>query len=173
MSIILFCISLSGGFFIISAVPSLQDQISPETRTLTHDPGTPDWLYAIQIYLNNLKICIFAFFGGFLLGFGPCAVVLMNGAFLGISLRYLGQHGIGYVLSLLPHLCIEIAGFLLAIALGFMVSQKSWDYILHKKDKKISFRELCLTFGIWVNTFLVIGSLIEVYLSPYLTSILV
>jgi stage II sporulation protein M len=161
------------GFFIISAVPALQEQLNPEERTLSHDPGTPDWLYAFEIYLNNLKICLVAFFGGYLLGFGPCAVVLLNGAFLGISLRYLGQHGIGYVISLLPHLCIEMAAFLIAIALGLMAGQRTWDIVLRKKDKNIRFRQLFETFSIWVNSFLITGALVEVYLSAYMTSILV
>ena len=173
ISISLLCLSMSTGYFVISAAPGLEEYLgNPEEKVILYQEGTPGWIYCTQIYLNNLKISLIAFIGGLVLGIGPVLMIFLNGVFLGISFRYLAEQGATFLLSILPHLGIELAGFVIACALGMMAGQKCWDYILKRSDKEISLKHLAYTFLIWCNTLLIIGAIIEGYVSAFLSQVL-
>jgi stage II sporulation protein M len=174
ISISLLCLSISIGYFVISAAPALESYIgSPEEKALLYEEGTPAWIYCLDIYLNNLKISLIAFLGGLLLGIGPVLIILMNGTFLGISFRYLAEQGAAFLLSILPHLGIELAGFIIASALGMMAGQKSWDFILKRPDKNITLKSLVITFLIYSNSLLILGAIIETYVSAFFSRVIV
>ncbi|MDN4638059.1 MULTISPECIES: stage II sporulation protein M [Bacillus] len=93
-----------------------------EKNTLLTAPS-PSIELTIDLFVNNITVCLFLISGVFLFSIPTVFLLLLNGFFLGIgvkSLMMLGLNGTNLFMKLLPHGILEIPAFLLSASIGFL-----------------------------------------------------
>ncbi len=173
---VFFFIGITAGYVGLSLFSGLSGVIAEmyEGMEITGDPDESTLLYGASVFYNNAQSCVFAFLGGVVFSLVPIGIILLNGFFLGASIKLLSHQGSIFFLPLIPHFFFEIPALILSAALGLMLGQKViYNRILHRTGEPILWKELVKTFIIYIIPMLVIAAFLEAYLSTYLLSILV
>ncbi len=152
-------------------VPGLYGAVS-EKRQATRDFGraaSTGPAMSSQIFTNNIRVTFLAFAGGLLLGLGSAAVLLYNGAFLGViaglasvsgNAKFLAQFTIAH--GVLELSCITVggaAGLRLGLALIAPGYRPRSEVLIEEGRKTV---EIVLGTMPW----LIIAGLVEGFITP-------
>ncbi len=134
----------------------------------------------VSLFANNLRVALLAFVLGYIPIFiFPYLIVGFNACLISIYLTYQvevqGYALLKVIASILPHGITEISSFIIAGALGSFVSINLFRKIINQKTTMslISMTQTTLkSFLIIVIPLLAISAIIEVYLSPIVSKLL-
>ncbi len=135
----------------------------------TEIPSARRSLASSAIMTNNIKVAIFAFAGGMLLGLGTVWVLVMNGVQLGAVFGIVTQHGLGFRLLAFVsgHGVIELSVICLAAGAGLMLADAIMRPGMLQRGEALALaaqRAVQLLLG--GASLLVIAGTIEGFLSP-------
>ena len=144
---VLLVLSSAVGYGTLTLLPQVYSimQIGEDEIVLPSE-DTPQAEYILELFASNLEIVTVAFLGGFLLGVGPILIVIMNGFMFGAIFRLLTENGPVFLLSLIPHMILEIPAFIMACALGLLAGEISWSYLLKRERPDMKIRDLAILF---------------------------
>ncbi|MBZ3935148.1 stage II sporulation protein M [Methanimicrococcus blatticola] len=129
------------------------------------------------IFFNNTRIVFLLIFLGFLFGFLPVSIILVNGFTVGIVAEYtIKEEGLLFLLTgLLPHGIVEIPVILLGAGVGYYSGVLASRTLM----KRISFASFKQSFidGTWIFfliavPLLFIAAVIEVYVTSPLLGVI-
>lgn len=144
---VLLILSSAVGYGTLTLLPGVYSimQIGEDEIVLpSHD--TPETVYILKLFTSNLEIITVAFLGGFLLGIGPIIIVIINGFMFGAIFKLLTENGPVFLLSLIPHMILEIPAFIIACALGLLAGEIAWNYVLKRERPDMKIRDLAILF---------------------------
>lgn len=135
-----------------------------------------------NLFINNTVACL----TGILIGLIPVIVIptmitAFNGAIIGVLLSIAESSGFTtwkmFVFGVLPHGITEMTAMFLATAMGSFISINIIWWIIGRKDKALSFKEMLektgLTFVRVVIPLLFISALIESFITPTLITLFI
>jgi uncharacterized membrane protein SpoIIM required for sporulation len=132
----------------------------------------------MKIFVNNLKVMLFCLFFSLFFGAGAIFIITWNasvigtamGTFANSSLKIFGTHFISFPLSLvryMTHGIFEILAYFIAGLAGGIISVAIINNDLIGEHKKVIMKD-SLDLIILAVVFLVIGSIVEVFITPLL-----
>ena len=132
--------------------------------TLPLSPTDPDLSF---IFTNNLKVWLELILGGFTFGILTGWLLFLNGLMIGIAFK---SGAVENKLSMmvygtLPHGIPEMAGLLIAGAVGFKIALYLIDYLKGGSLSSRTWKEL-LPLVIFSLILILIAALIETFISP-------
>ena len=135
------------------------DNIPPVTRSAE----------AAFIMTNNIRVAIFAFAGGMLLGLGTVFALVLNGVHLGAVFGVVANHGLGFrLLSFVAgHGVIELSVICLAGGAGFMLADAiARPGMLTRSEALRLAAQRAVQLLLGGASLLVLAGLIEGFISP-------
>jgi uncharacterized membrane protein SpoIIM required for sporulation len=135
------------------------DNIPPVTRSAE----------AAFIMTNNIRVAIFAFAGGMLLGLGTAFALVLNGVHLGAVFGVVANHGLGFrLLSFVAgHGVIELSVICLAGGAGFMLADAiARPGMLTRSEALRLAAQRAVQLLLGGASLLVLAGLIEGFISP-------
>ncbi|MDD1675848.1 MAG: stage II sporulation protein M [Methanomicrobiales archaeon] len=135
--------------------------------------GGPLTLF-IKIFLNNLEACVLLFLGGASLGIVTLIIISLNGMVIGGVVALIGgERGpLFMAAALLPHGIFEIPAFLISGALGLSLGWALWDEFRGQGDAAAVGGILGMTFLRVVFPLVLVAAVIEVFITPYVITLL-
>jgi len=130
----------------------------------------------VKIFMNNFKVMLFCLFFSLFFGAGAIFILTWNASVIGAAmgtfardkLSYFGTHFIALPLSLLrymTHGVFEILAYFMAGLAGGIISVAIINNHLVGEHKKIILKD-CLDLVLLAIIFLVIGAIVEVFITP-------
>jgi stage II sporulation protein M len=128
-----------------------------------------------KIFLNNLEACILLFLGGASFGILTILIMSLNGIVIGAILEIIHeQHGAAFIAAaILPHGIFEIPGFIIAGALGLMLSQSLVNEYYGSGDAADETRRLLRNFILLVLPLIAIAAVVEAFITPQVIQLVV
>ncbi len=128
------------------------------------------------VFINNLQAGVAMFFLGGIFPFFPPFIVSGNGMIIGITAGYLEFNQLmarnRFFLGLLPHGLFELAGLLLAAAMGVMWGCRNWLGWLRFRSSRGFFANMKQFVSLLplVVFLLLLAAIIEMFVTPALFS---
>ena len=137
--------------------------------------GGSDAEVGSKIFLNNLEACLILFLGGASFGIFTIFIMSLNGIVIGAIMEIVHeQHSAAFVAAaILPHGIFEIPGFIIAGALGIMLSQSLVDEYYGKGDAAAETQRLARNFVLMVIPLLAVAALVEAFITPQVIQLVV
>jgi stage II sporulation protein M len=134
-----------------------------------------DLAVASKIFLNNLEACILLFLGGASFGILTLFIMSLNGIVIGAILELVHeQHSAAFVAAaILPHGVFEIPGFIIAGALGIMLSQSLVNEYYGTGDAAAQARLLARNFALLVIPLILVAAVVEAFITPQVIQLVV
>ena len=128
-----------------------------------------------KIFLNNLEACFFLFLGGASFGIFTIFIMSLNGIVIGAIMEIVHeQHSPAFVAAaILPHGIFEIPAFIIAGALGLMLSQSLVNEYHGTGDAAAEAQRLTRSFVLIVIPLLVVAALVEAFITPQVIQLVV
>jgi stage II sporulation protein M len=128
-----------------------------------------------KIFLNNLEACLLLFLGGASFGILTLFIMSLNGIVIGAILELVHkQHSAAFVAAaILPHGVFEIPGFIIAGALGIMLSQSLVNEYYGAGDAAMEARHLARNFVLLVIPLIFIAAMVEAFITPQVIQLVV
>jgi uncharacterized membrane protein SpoIIM required for sporulation len=176
---LLFVLSMTAGWWLITAFPELVSLIPSETMIKMVEDGrlwtddmlnvVPSSLLSVQIFSNNIAVSIFAVCAGFLFGLGTFYIIATNGLMIGGIFAFTHQHGLSGRLFefVAAHGFVELSVICIAGAIGAAIG----DSLIRPthSSRRESFQRCMHHVGplLLLCALLLVGSgLIEGFVSP-------
>jgi stage II sporulation protein M len=137
--------------------------------------GGSDLEISSKIFLNNIEACILLFLGGASFGILTLFIMSLNGVVIGAILEIVHeQHSAAFVAAaIIPHGIFEIPGFVIAGALGVMLSQSMVNEYYGAGDAAADARQLAYRFGLMVLPLIAIAAMVEAFITPQVIQLVV
>jgi stage II sporulation protein M len=171
-----FAIALFLGFAVVILNPeagsALMDFLKNEIFADVGEGG-PIMLFA-KIFLNNLEACVLLFLGGASLGLVTLLIISLNGMVIGGVVALVGadRGPLFMAAAILPHGIFEIPAFVISGALGLSLAQGLWDEFKGRGDVAVTGELLGITFLRIVLPLVLVAAIIEVFITPYVITLL-
>jgi uncharacterized membrane protein SpoIIM required for sporulation len=163
----IFLISIAAGYFFINPHDFLNflRQVSKSTQFII---DSPDYLQAIYIFLNNLKVALI----NIVLGYLSLFIISINGIFIG-GIFTVAPSAQSIFISTAAHGVFEIPAFILSAALGSKLNQSFFQFLKKQPRKRIFFNPIRLVRGLrnddeYKTSFIYCFNLFIQYLIPML-----
>lgn len=140
-----------------------------------HVMGGSDLEVGAKIFLNNIEACIFLFLGGASLGIFTILIMSLNGIVIGAILEIVHKsHSVAFVAAaILPHGIFEIPGFILAGALGIMLSHSLVNEYYASGDAASDAQRLSWNFLLMVLPLIAVAAAVEAFITPQVIQLVV
>ena len=137
--------------------------------------GGTDAEIGSKIFLNNLEACLFLFLGGASFGIFTIFIMSLNGIVIGAIMEIVHQqHSPAFVAAaILPHGIFEIPAFIIAGALGIMLSQSLINEYYGKGDAAAETQRLAWNFVLVVLPLIAVAALVEAFITPQVIQLVV
>jgi uncharacterized membrane protein SpoIIM required for sporulation len=123
----------------------------------------------VLIALNNIKVCIICFLGGFALGLGGLLSLVFNGLFLGVVFGLCVNHEFGgaLLLFIMGHGPLELTIIVASAFASFVVGRVFFmrPYALFQQRLRSASSE-ATTIAVGVTPWLIGAAVIEAFISP-------
>jgi stage II sporulation protein M len=128
-----------------------------------------------KLFLNNLEACLLLFLGGASFGIFTIFIMSLNGIVIGAILEIVHeQHSAAFVAAaILPHGIFEIPGFIIAGALGIMLSQSLVNEYYGKGDAAADTQRLARNFVLLVLPLIAVAALVEAFITPQVIQLVI
>lgn len=169
---ILFTVSMIIGYIAGQFYPELFDDLS---NSLVLPDGSA-FSIMLHIFFNNVRVVFMLIFLGFVLGFLPIMIVVVNGFAIGIVSEYIirNESFLFLLTGLAPHGIIEIPIILLGAGVGYSSGMTASHVLVKNKtfaDFKQSFINATWIFCLLVVPLLFVAAIIEVYVTGALLGV--
>jgi stage II sporulation protein M len=137
--------------------------------------GGSDLEIGSKLFANNLEACILLFFGGASFGILTIFIMSLNGIVIGAILEIVHeQHSPAFVTAaILPHGIFEIPGFIIAGALGVMLSHSLVNEYYGSGDAAADARRFSYLFVLLVLPLIAIAAVVEAFITPQVIQLVV
>ena len=177
ITIILFFATLTVGWVGSNQNPSMGENLMKlfEKEVAGQMTGDNPNDMAVKLFANNLEACILLFLGGASFGILTLFIMSLNGIVIGAILELVHeQHsGVFVAAAILPHGIFEIPAFILAGALGIMLSHSLVDEYYGKGDAAAEAQRLARNFVLMVIPLLAVAALVEAFITPQVIQLVV
>ncbi|WAC04597.1 MAG: stage II sporulation protein M [Methanoregula sp.] len=128
-----------------------------------------------KIFLNNIEACILLFLGGASFGIFTILIMSLNGIVIGAIMEIVHeQHSSAFVAAaILPHGIFEIPGFILAGALGILLSQSLVNEYYGSGDAAAETERLTRNFMLMVLPLIAVAAVVEAFITPQVIQLVV
>ena len=128
-----------------------------------------------KIFVNNLEACILLFLGGASFGILTIFIMSLNGIVIGAILEIVHkQHSVAFVAAaILPHGIFEIPGFLIAGALGVMLSHSLVNEYYGSGDAAADARRFTYLFALIVLPLIAVAAVVEAFITPQVIQLVI
>jgi stage II sporulation protein M len=128
-----------------------------------------------KIFANNLEACILLFLGGASFGILTIFIMSLNGIVIGAIMEIVHeQHSSAFVAAaILPHGIFEIPGFIIAGALGILLSQSLVNEYYGSGDAAAETQKLARSFVLLVLPLIAVAALVEAFITPHVIQLVV
>jgi len=169
LSFLIFVVALIYGF--ISARANIEDagKVTGElSSSLDFLRTVPPGLLFVLIFLNNALKAFLAIIFGFFFGLFPLYFVLTNGRLIGLVAAYAltRESAIGVLSSLLPHGVFELPAVLIAVAYGFWLGARFFQWLIFRIPFRPAFYSAVRTYYRVIIPLLFVAAVIEAYITP-------
>jgi len=129
----------------------------------------------IKIFSNNIEASLILFLGGASFGIFTILIMSLNGIVIGAIMEIvLKDHSPAFVAAaILPHGIFEIPGFVLAGALGIMLSQALVNEYYGQGDAASEAARLSRLFLLLVLPLITVAAIVEAFITPHVIQLVV
>ena len=122
----------------------------------------------IKLFVNNLETCILLFLGGASFGILTIFIMSLNGIVIGAIMEIIHKdHSWAFIAAaLIPHGIFEIPAFIIAGALGILLSQSLIAEWYGGADTAGDAQKLARIFLLYVLPLVVIAACVEAFITP-------
>ena len=175
-ALLLGCGALSGAWAV--ADPGSAVTLVPaELRSVTEPRGADgpglssaaSAAFSSMVFTNNIRVTFLAFAGGMVLGLGTAAVLLYNGALLGVvgGLAASSGNGASLLEAVAPHGVLELSCIVVAGAAGLRLG---WAIVEpgrgRRSDAMVAEARRAVELALGTAPWLVLAGLVEGYVTP-------
>lgn len=129
----------------------------------------------VKLFTNNLEACILLFLGGASFGILTLLIMSLNGIVIGSIMEIVRhEHSLAFMgAAIIPHGIFEIPAFIIAGALGFLLSQSMVSEWYGSTDTASDARRLARKFATLVLPLVAIAAVVEAFITPAVIQLVV